>query len=363
MSFIANIAIAPGRTIQNEIINLEMTQREFAERLWISEKHLSQLINGKVWLTFEIAQKLEQITHIPASFWNKLELKYQEDKARLESENSLLKQKNLLSRFSCYNDLVKLNLVENTRNSLARIKSLCNFLNVVSLDIITEKQEKTFMIEKLAFRKSSINKLSPENFACWIKAWEKLVNFTDNKFNQEAILDIIPKLRELTKNQKTLEIDQIQEILNSVWINFIVLDHFKEVPVNWISRLYKNKPLIQLSKRQKRLDILRFTLFHELAHIYNDDLKKENIFINWDNNIQDDKEQIANTYAQNRLISQDSYNELMLKSAITLKDLEEMAKHEWIWINIVAWRAAHDLHWRQTNIWTIISELRPTIKK
>jgi hypothetical protein len=65
---------------------------------------------------------------------------------------------------------VKLKLVENTRDTLTRIKCLCDFLNVVSLDIITERQEKTFMVEKLAFRKSSINKLSPENLACWIKA-------------------------------------------------------------------------------------------------------------------------------------------------------------------------------------------------
>jgi hypothetical protein len=63
-----------------------------------------------------------------------------------------------------------LNLVEYSRDSLVKIKNLCDFLNVVSLDIITEKEEKTFMVEKLAFRKSSINKLSPENLACWIKA-------------------------------------------------------------------------------------------------------------------------------------------------------------------------------------------------
>lgn len=363
MVFTPNIAIAPWRTIQNEIINLEMTQREFAERLWISEKHLSQLINGKVWLTFEFAQKLEQITNISASFWNKLELKYQEDKARLENENNLLGQKNLLNRFSCYIELVKLNLVEYSRDSLVKIKNLCDFLNVVSLDIITEKEEKTFMVEKLAFRKSSINKLSPENLACWIKAWEKLVDFTDNEFNQKAIVDVIPKLRELTKNQEALEIDKIKEILNNIWINFIVLDHFKEVPVNWISRLYKNKPLIQLSRRQKRLDIFWFTLFHELAHIYNDDLKKETVFVDWDSNIKNDMENRADDYAQKWLISDENYHAFLSKHVINENDLQKLSNIEWIGINIVAGRIAHELNWKQTNIWRLISKLRPTIKK
>ena len=363
MSFTPNVAIAPGRTIQNEIINLEMTQREFAERLWISEKHLSQLINGKVWLTFEIAQKLEQITNIPASFWNKLELKYQEDKARLENENSLLNQKNLLSRFSCYAELVKLKLVEDSRDTLTRIKSLCDFLNVVSLDIITEKQERTFMVEKLAFRKSSINKLSPENLACWIKAWEKLVETTDNEFNNDAILEIIPKLKKLTNNQETLEIEKIKEILNSIWINFIVLDHFKEVPVNWISRMYKNKPLIQLSRRQKWLDIFWFTLFHEMAHIYNGDLKKETVFVDWDDDIKDDMENMADDYAQKWLISEKNYNSLVSKYRINANDLQELAEKEWIWVNVVAGRVSHELNQRQPNIWKLTSWLRPTIKK
>lgn len=363
MSFTPDVAIAPGRTIQNEIVNLEMTQREFAERLWISEKHLSQLINGKVWLTFEIAQKLEQITNIPASFWNKLELKYQEDKARLENENSLLNQKNLLSRFSCYPELVKLKLVEDSKNTLTRIQNLCDFLNVVSLDIITEKQEKTFIVEKLAFRKSSINKLSPENLACWIKAWEKLVETTDNEFNKDAVLEIIPKLKRLTNNQKSLDIEKIKEILNSVWINFIVLDHFKEVPVNWISRMYKNRPLIQLSRRQKWLDIFWFTLFHEVAHIYNWDLKRESVFVDWDDDIKDNMENMADDNAQNWLISEKKFNNLLLKSKINVDDLQGLAENEWIWVNIVAGRVAHELNKRQPNIWKLTSWLRPTIKK
>jgi hypothetical protein len=43
-----------------------------------------------------------------------------------------------------------------------------------------------------------------------------MVNCTDNEFNNESILEIIPKLKDLTKNQNDLEIDKIKEILNSV---------------------------------------------------------------------------------------------------------------------------------------------------
>lgn len=364
MIFQPNVAIAPGRTIENEIINLDMTQREFAERLGISEKHLSQLINGKVWLTFEIAQKLEQITSIPASFWNKLEIKYQEDKARLEMESSLHNQKNLLNKFSCYTELAKFNLVESTRDYLTKIKNLCNFLNVVSLSTITEKEEKTYMIEKLAFRKSYTNKLSQENLACWIKAWEKLVQPTEVEFKQDQIPSIISKLKNLTQNQEIIEEDIIQEILNSIGINILILDHFKEVPINWIARMYKNRPFIQLSRRQKWLDIFWFTLFHELGHIYNWDLKKEDIIVDWDDKVKNDLENSADLFAQNSLIIKGNYEKYIeSKHIINTEDLKNLAKIEWVWINIIAGRVSHDLSRKQDNVWQLTSKLRPTIRK
>ena len=78
--FKPNKAIAPWWKIRNEIENLWITQEEFATRLWISTKHLSQLISWKVSLTKEISNKLDLVTWIPAIFWNKLENTYQEDK-------------------------------------------------------------------------------------------------------------------------------------------------------------------------------------------------------------------------------------------------------------------------------------------
>ena len=45
-----------------------MTQKEFAQRMDMSEKHISNLINGKVELTIEMALRLEDVFGIPASF-------------------------------------------------------------------------------------------------------------------------------------------------------------------------------------------------------------------------------------------------------------------------------------------------------
>ena len=62
------IAIPPGETIREQLENRGMTQKEFAQRMDMSEKHISNLINGKVELTIEMALRLEDVFGIPASF-------------------------------------------------------------------------------------------------------------------------------------------------------------------------------------------------------------------------------------------------------------------------------------------------------
>jgi len=55
-----------------------MSQKEFAARMDMSEKHISKLINGEVQLTPETAVRLEMVLGVPAKFWNNLEAIYRE---------------------------------------------------------------------------------------------------------------------------------------------------------------------------------------------------------------------------------------------------------------------------------------------
>lgn len=84
------IATPPGATIQEQLEDRGMTQKSFALRMNLSENHVSQLINGDVRLTPEIAERLEMVLGIPAGFWNNLEAIYQEklSKAKADSASS-----------------------------------------------------------------------------------------------------------------------------------------------------------------------------------------------------------------------------------------------------------------------------------
>ena len=66
-----------------------MSQKEFAARMDMSEKHISKLINGEVQLTPETAIRLEMVLGVPAKFWNNLEAIYREKIIRAEAENAM----------------------------------------------------------------------------------------------------------------------------------------------------------------------------------------------------------------------------------------------------------------------------------
>ena len=94
------IATPPGATIKEQLLDRGLSQKEFAVRMGMSEKHISKLINGEVQLTPDVAVRLEMVLGVPAKFWNKQESTYREklEKPTLRMTWMLIKnlQKNYL---------------------------------------------------------------------------------------------------------------------------------------------------------------------------------------------------------------------------------------------------------------------------
>lgn len=80
------VAVPPGETIREQLENRGMIQKEFAHRMGMSEKHISELLNGKVELTYNVSLRLESVLGVPAKFWNNLEAIYREKLARVNAE-------------------------------------------------------------------------------------------------------------------------------------------------------------------------------------------------------------------------------------------------------------------------------------
>lgn len=100
------IATPPGATIKEQLFDRGMTQKEFASRMEMSEKHISKLINGEVQLTSDMALRLEMVLGVPAHFWNNLESNYREKLARVNAESEMDEDLEILKKIP-YNEMAK----------------------------------------------------------------------------------------------------------------------------------------------------------------------------------------------------------------------------------------------------------------
>lgn len=90
-----NYKVATGVIIKEYLNENNISQKELATLLDISENNISKLLNGKSRLTEEMAIKLEKVLpEIPASYWLNLESKYREYLAR-EKDKNKFEQSNL----------------------------------------------------------------------------------------------------------------------------------------------------------------------------------------------------------------------------------------------------------------------------
>lgn len=70
------IAFHPGQYIGQLIEDYQMTQKEFAEKLGVSPKIVSKLVNGEQSISNDIAQKLAKFTNISKKTWLSLQNSY-----------------------------------------------------------------------------------------------------------------------------------------------------------------------------------------------------------------------------------------------------------------------------------------------
>ena len=256
------IATPPGASIKEQLIERGMSQKEFATRMDLSEKHISKLINGDVQLTTDVAIRLEIVLGIPAQFWNNLEAIYREKLTRVEAENTMDVDEVVARQFP-YNEMAKLGWVPTTRNSKEKVINLRKYFEVVELSLLDNNQ-----ITRIACRRLATTKKSDLSVIAWSQqAKIEARNVQTSSINIKGLIQVIPKIREMTLLQPMEFCSPLQSLLSEYGIALIFLPHLKGSFLQGASFIDGKKIVIGLTTRGKDADIFWFSLFHELAHI------------------------------------------------------------------------------------------------
>lgn len=293
------IATPPGATIKEQLEDRGMSQKEFAARMGMSEKHISQLINGDVQLTNDTALKLEMVLGLPARFWNNLESIYREKLAKVQAENEMDEDKKLAQRFP-YSEMAKNGWVRATKNDTERVFELRSFFEVAHLNCLRNP-----LVVNIAFRKLGDGKKT--DYA--LLAWEQKVRIEARKaevapINLNKLEKTAPTLRAMTMQDLNQFADLLRERLAECGVALVVIPHIGGSFLHGASFYDGKKIVVGVTVRGKDADRFWFSLYHEIGHVILGHISQPG-------GVSEDDELSADQYAQDTLISPELYAEFV----------------------------------------------------
>lgn len=188
--------IHPGEYLEEILESKEIKKRDFAERIGLSVKAVSQIINGKALYSTEVALMLEKTLSVSAEIWLNMADTFQLYEARererihLETE----KTKAWVRQFPTA-DLKRMELIPDTRKTEVMADALLRFLNVSSSEIWADYNNK----KAVSYRKSDKFKESGEATAVWIRLAELEGQKVEvEKYNRAAFKESLNTIRDMT---------------------------------------------------------------------------------------------------------------------------------------------------------------------
>ena len=321
------IATPPGATIKEQLVDRGMSQKEFAARMNMSEKHISNLINGDVQLTKDVAIRLEMVLGVPAHFWNNLESIYREKIAQAEEENKMDADIELSRRIP-YSEMVKHTWILPASTQEEKVINLRKFFEVASLELLSINN----LMPSIACRRLNITEKSDMALLVWAqKAKIEARSIKTASINVERLMTIVPQIRELTTYKPEIFCSVLEKQLNSCGIAIVYLPNIGGSFLHGATFYDKNKIVIGMTIRGKDADRFWFSLLHEIAHI---------VFghINNQNGTTEEEELVADNFAKDALITPAAYSSFVRKHIFTKQSIIGFAKSERIDPGIVVGR-------------------------
>lgn len=294
------VAIPPGETIRENMEFLGMNQKELATRLDITPKHLSNILNGNAPITYDTALKLEVVIGPSAQFWMNLETNYQLDKARLEEQDKMEQDLNLLKEIP-YKEMSEFGWVPETTNRVERVINSRRLFGVAELISVRHSYD-------VAFRKQKqIKEISDFGVLAWIRKAElEGLSNEVRDFDRVKLKKLIPTFRELTMKSPDEFYPEMKKMCAECGVSLVLVPYLPRTYICGATIWRNNKAILALSVMGKKADKFWFTFFHELAHIINHSVKE--FHISYD---KDTKEDEADDIASNYLISKEQYEKFI----------------------------------------------------
>ena len=314
-SFKPDFAVAPGETLRETLEQKGISQSELCVRTGLAEKTVSQIINGIAPISHETAEKLELVTGVPASFWNRRELAYREHQVRAECIEKFALDVAWLKELPI-KELLERKLIAPFDESALLVREALRFFGVSSV----EAWRNIWANPEVQFRGKEAQDRRPGIVAAWLRIGElKAEKIECEPYDPKEFRLALKQIRKLTVEPASGWPNKIREFCAAAGVAVVFVREIPQAGVSGATRwITKDKALIQVSLKYKTDDQLWFSIFHEAGHVLLHG--KRLTFLEFGHREDTDEEIEANCFAREMLIPSMSSTQLaQLKSKDSIR--------------------------------------------
>jgi len=336
-TFKPDYSVHPGEILGETLKARSISQSELASRCGISEKHVSQIINGKASVTSETALLFERALGIRASLWMNLESTYRLHVARKAEEERLISFYDWAKGFPL-RSLTERGWLPGTNSKKEKVRALLDFFGVSSPAAWEAQYKKV----KVAYRRSPAFTTSLKSIVTWLRIGElKASDIEADPFNKATFRRSLDEIRGLTSCDPSDFEPRMKQLCREAGVALVFVPELPGTHVFGATRwLSSGKALIIQSLRYRTDDHFWFTFFHEAAHILLHG--KYAVFIDQESKVFSDEEAKADTFAANHLIPKARYERFVSVRPISRARVLSFAKELGIAPGIVVGMLQHD---------------------
>lgn len=334
------IAFHPGYYVKELMEDLDMNQNELAKRLNTTGKTVSNLVNGGIKLTDDMARNLSLVFGTSISLWMNLNKVFYEKKIEIEQQKVEDEQIEFLKNLD-YKFWSKQGFVKDTKISREKVHELLRYFKISNLKILATKD---FLVQC----RTGISKVEDKNIIN-ANAWvQTAINVGREKevpnYDEKMLKNNLSKIRDMTKLSEKEVFENLEKVLNSCGVTFVMLPMLKNCGINgavkWIN---DEKVILAVNDRKKQLDVFWFSLFHELKHVLQ---KRKKILITSDNIFEEENikklELEADWFSRDFLIPVENYEQFISKGIFNEPSIIDFAEKINIHPSIVVGRLQND---------------------
>jgi len=335
-----DLIIHPGETLIELLETRNMKQKELAFRTGFSEKHISEIVNGKAVITSKFAASLENVFGVSAKFWLNLQANYDIELINYTETSTVTNNEiNILSELKeIIKHLKNIGILEKNQCKEDDVIKLRKFLAVSSLTVIPSLQFNA------AFRTSTSTRVNPYVLFAWIRLCEVSTHdiVVSNTLDIGKLCNSITQIKHVMNSQPENIENELRSIFSECGVKFHIIKHFEGAPVQgFIEKAEPGHMMLCMTIRQAWADVFWFTLFHEIGHILNDDVRTR--FVDYDFT-ETENEALADKFAQDALINPGVYSEFVESGDFSLDAIRELSKKENVKPYIIIGRLQKEKH-------------------